>query len=176
MATFPFHGNRVQPFHKEVGSNPGPFVIESFAGRRLDLLHLFAQADDSPDEIKRYMDDGELLVARRGEQLLGHIQCISTGEDWEIKSVAVIESEQRCGIGTSLIHAALEAAWSSGARRVFLATATADIQNLRFYQRLGFRMDRVERDVFSVERGYASVKVDGIPIRDRVWLSIEASR
>jgi GNAT superfamily N-acetyltransferase len=122
------------------------------------------------------MDDGELLVARRGEQLLGHIQSIPIGRDWEIKSLAVIESEQGHGIGTSLIRAALHAAWCCGANRVLLATATADIQNLRFYQRLGFRMDRVERDAFTAERGYPSTEADGIPILDRVWLSIDAPR
>jgi ribosomal protein S18 acetylase RimI-like enzyme len=172
--TFPLHDKRLPSFYKDVRPNPGPFVIESFAGTRSDLLHLFAQADDSLDEIKTYIDDGEVLVARRGEQLLGLVQSIATGQDWEIKSVAVLESEQGCGIGTSLIRAALKVAWSSGAGRVLLATATADIQNLRFYQRLGFRMDRVERDVFSVERGYPSLEVDGIPLRDRVWLSIDA--
>jgi hypothetical protein len=41
---------------------------------------------------------------------------------------------------------------------------------------LGFCMDRVERDAFSVERGYLSAEVDGIPVRDRVWLSMDAPR
>jgi RimJ/RimL family protein N-acetyltransferase len=64
------------------------------------------------------------------------------------------------------------ARFSAGAIRVFAATATADIRNLRFYQRLGFRMDRIERDAFSVARGYPVLEMEGIPLRDRVWLSI----
>ena len=55
---------------------------------------------------------------------------------------------------------------------MLVATATADISNLRFYQRLGFRMDRVQQDVFTVDRGYANLEVDGIPVRDRVWFSM----
>jgi GNAT superfamily N-acetyltransferase len=106
--TFPFHDKRLPSFCKNVRPNPGPFVIESFAGTRSDLLPLFAQADDSLDEIKTYIDDGEVLVARRGEQLLELVQSIATGQDWEIKSVAVLASERGCGIGTSLIRAALK--------------------------------------------------------------------
>ena len=71
------------------------------------------------------------------------------------------------------MHAALKRAFSAGAARVLVATATADIDNLRFYQRPGFRMDRVERDAFSVDRGYPIPEVDDIPVRDRVWFSIE---
>jgi ribosomal protein S18 acetylase RimI-like enzyme len=150
------------------------FVIELFVGSRSDLIGLFAEADDSPGEISRYMDAGEVLVARMGERIVGHIQRVANGSHSEIKSLAVVEGERRCGIGTSLIRTALSAAWSAGTERVFIATATTDTENLRFYQHLGFRMHRVERDVFTVERGYVQKSVDGIPLRDRVWLSIDA--
>jgi hypothetical protein len=52
-------------------------------------------------------------------------------------------------------------------------TAAAGVGNLRFYQLLGFRMLRVERDAFTVLAGYPEgLKIDGIPLRDRVWLSL----
>jgi hypothetical protein len=54
-----------------------------------------------------------------------------------------------------------------------VATAAADTRVLRFYQLLGFRMLRVERDAFTPENGYPEIDVDGIPLRDRVWLSLE---
>ena len=60
--------------------------------------------------------------------------------------------------------------------RVLVATATADIGNLRFYQQRGFRMERIKRDVFGADRSYpAGPETDGIPVRDRVWLSISTS-
>ena len=86
----------------------------------------------------------------------------------------MIDEEQGRGIGAALVRAALNRAFSAGASRVLVATATADIDNLRFYQSLGFRMDRVERDAFSVDRGYPRLEVDGIAVRDRVWFSINA--
>jgi len=49
------------------------------------------------------------------------------------------------------------------------------LQVLRFYQRSGFRMLRVERDAFTSTAGYPPMKVDGIPLRDRVWLSLALS-
>jgi hypothetical protein len=57
--------------------------------------------------------------------------------------------------------------------RLLVATAAADTRVLRFYQLLGFRLLRVERDVFTAEAGYPAIDVDGIPLRDRVWLSLD---
>jgi len=49
----------------------------------------------------------------------------------------------------------------------------ADVANLRFYKPLGFRLLRVERDAFTPSAGYpAAVTIDGIPLRDRVWLTL----
>jgi hypothetical protein len=36
-------------------------------------------------------------------------------------------------------------------------------------------MDRIERNAFSVDRGYPSLEVDGIAVRDQVWLSINVN-
>jgi hypothetical protein len=54
-----------------------------------------------------------------------------------------------------------------------VATAAADVGNLRFYQRLGFRMRAVERDAFTPDTGYTEeIFIDGIALRDRVWLDM----
>jgi GNAT superfamily N-acetyltransferase len=148
-----------------------PPEIEIFRGPRRLLLPLFSLADDSRSEIDRYLELGEVLVARRAHAIVGHVQVIGSGDDREIKSLAVAEEERGRGIGAALVHAALRRVFSAGAVRVLVATATADIGNLRFYQRLGFRMDRIERDAFTVDRGYPALEVAGIPLRDRVWFS-----
>jgi hypothetical protein len=57
---------------------------------------------------------------------------------------------------------------------LIVATAAAGIGQLRFYQRLGFRMLRIEREAFGAHNGYAAdISINGIPLRDRVWLSME---
>ena len=54
-----------------------------------------------------------------------------------------------------------------------MATASADVRNLRFYQRLGFRMRAIDRDAFTAATGYRpGIKLDGIELRDRVWLDM----
>jgi GNAT superfamily N-acetyltransferase len=147
--------------------------VELYHGARADVRSLFEHADDSPAQIDAYIDLGEVLVVRSNQQIAGHLQLIADGTQWEIKSVAVIDRERGQGIGTALVRAALNRACAAGARPVVVATATADIDNLRFYQRLGFRMDRIERDAFSAERGYPDdLKVDGMRVRDRVWFSL----
>ena len=75
------------------------------------------------------------------------------------------------GIGRALVEAALALARGEARTELFVATAAADIGNLRFYQRLGFRMRSIERDAFTPATGYEpGLHVDGIELRDRVWL------
>jgi len=51
------------------------------------------------------------------------------------------------------------------------STAAAGIDNLRFYQRTGFRIRSVERDAFTPAQGYPpGTRLHGIELRDRVWL------
>ena len=88
--------------------------------------------------------------------------------------MAVDPALQGRGIGRSLVEAAFASGRERGYDTMLVATAAADIGNLRFYQRLGFRMSRVERDAFTPAQGYPpSVEIDGIELRDRVWLTIE---
>ena len=69
------------------------------------------------------------------------------------------------------MEAAIELARDEGRSRLVVATAAADVGNLRFYQRLGFRIRSVERDAFTPTTGYEpGLLIDGIELRDRVWL------
>ena len=53
-----------------------------------------------------------------------------------------------------------------------VSTAAADTGNLRFYQRVGFRLLAVDRDAFTPATGYPDpIVIDGIRLLDRVWLS-----
>jgi ribosomal protein S18 acetylase RimI-like enzyme len=149
--------------------------IELYSGSRWPLRGLFQLAEDSESELDGYIELGDVLVARTCATVAGYIQVIA-GETARIASVAVVEWKRCQGIGTALIRAGLTRLFSAGAERVLVGTAAADIDNLRLYQRLGFRALRVERDAFTVDRGYSpDLQIDGIPIRDRIWLSIEAS-
>jgi hypothetical protein len=72
------------------------------------------------------------------------------------------------------VAAAIELARSRSTQRITVATGAADTGNLRFYQRVGFRMCAIERDVFVPANGYPDeILVDGIVLRDRVWLDLD---
>lgn len=141
--------------------------IELFTGDRAELLPLFALADDSADQIAGYIGLGQVLVAREGDAILGHAQLICN----ELKSIAIAEGRQGAGVGRALVEAVIAQARADGASSLTVSTATADIGNLRFYQRLGFRMARIVRDAFGPASGYPEgLMIDGIPLRDQVFL------
>jgi predicted N-acetyltransferase YhbS len=133
---------------------------------------LLELADDSEPALASYADKGDLLVAEEAGHPVGHVLITETDNDQvlELKSIAVKADRQGAGIGRVLVEAALAHCKVRGARRVLVATGAADVGNLRFYQRLGFRMLSIERDAFTAAHGYAENQmVDGIPLRDRVW-------
>jgi ribosomal protein S18 acetylase RimI-like enzyme len=153
-----------------------PVRIEPYSGPRADLRSLFELAEDSPSQLDSYLDLGRVLVAVCGTRVLGHIQITDPDQptDAEIKSMAVLPSHRRRGIGRALVAAAIELAAREESRSTLLvATAAADVDNLRFYQRLGFRMRSIERDAFTAATGYdPQTSADGIGLRDRVWLDL----
>jgi len=147
--------------------------IEEYTGSRDDLRHLFALAEDSAAQLDSYLWDGRILVARHGDDIVAHLQLVDADRPdmLEIKNMAVLAAQQGRGIGARLVHAAIELASIDSRATVVVATAAADTGNLRFYQRQGFRFRSVERDAFTPATGYpAGTSVDGIPLRDRIWL------
>ena len=135
-----------------------------------------ALADDSAAQVSSYISRGEVLVARDGERVIGHLQILETGDAgvFELKSMAVTEPRQREGIGQRLVEAALAYCRGRNARRLIVSTAAADTGNLRFYQRQGFRMSRIVRDVFTSANGYVEgAVIDGIALRDQVFLDLD---
>ena len=148
--------------------------IERYDGPREDLRPLFELAEDSPSELASYLHAGRVLVATTSAgEVVGHLQLVDGDEPGhlEIKNMAVRADVQGQGIGARLVRAAVEEAAAASATTLLVATAAADPGNLRFYQRLGFRMRSIERDAFGPHTGYPpGIEIDGIPLRDRVWL------
>ena len=158
------------------GALPDGVRLEPHTGQRSELRRLFAMAEDSEAALDSYLDEGEVLVALAGGRVVGHLQLVDTSQPAgsEIKNMAVEPAYRGRGIGRDLIRAAVEAARARGASKLMVATAAADIDNLRFYQRAGFRMRSVERDAFTAAAGYPlRANVDGIDLRDRVWLDLD---
>src|SRR3954451_6535848 len=150
--------------------------IEWFEGPREALDELLALADDSSAAVSGYRDRGRVLVAHDGDTLAGQLLLLDAERPGapEVKSLAVREDRQGAGIGRALMERAAQVCREEGLTTLLLATAAADTHVIRFYQRLGYRLLRVERDVFTPATGYPDgIQIDGIPLRDQVWLSLE---
>lgn len=152
----------------------GPIVWHD--GPRAPLRHLFELAEDSAEQVDSYIESGRVLVAFDDtSKIIGHAQLVPTDRDdtIEIRSIAVVPDFQRRGIGRALVNRALEICRSEGARAVTVTTATADLGNIAFYQRCGFRAASVERDAFTEAKGYPpGLEVDGISVRDSITFTL----
>lgn len=150
--------------------------ISPHRSSRRELWELFALAEESPAVIEELIDQGRVLVAILDDEVVGCLQLLDPDTEGEIELaiLAVVEEQQGRGIGTALVERAIAEARSEGLRTIRVGTSSADINNLRFYQRRGFRMLSIERDAFTPADGYPEgMETDGLLLRDRVWLTLD---
>ena len=126
---------------------------------------------------------GELVDARRQPRLVATIDGRLVGVltyvpgDGAVEALTVHAVGQGRGIGTALLAGLRERARANGWRRIWLITTNDNVDALRFYQRRGFRLVRV--DAGAVDRSRATLKPSipaigdhGIPIRDELELEL----
>ena len=80
------------------------------------------------------------------------------------------------GTGTVLINTALDHAYKSGCRRIWLITTNDNTPALRFYQKRSFHISKLYKDAIQLSRQLKPeiplIGLDGIPIRDEIELEI----
>lgn len=134
---------------------------------------LLLLADESEAAVSSYLQKGDLyeLPDPTGTPL-GIVLVLPEGDAGaELKAVAVAPEHQGRGVGTRLLKLVLAELRARGVRRVVVGTGNSGIGQLAFYQKAGFRLWRIERDVFTPARGYPpGIEENGIPLRDMVWL------
>src|SRR5262245_41474578 len=142
-------------------------------GRREELWPLFELAYGSVQVIRDDLDEGVVHVLTLGGMPVGLSQVVALEGVHELRTLVVFRGHRRRGLGTRL--GARAAAWvrDHAGDRLVTGLPAADLDVLGFYQRLGFRMLRIERDAFTAERGYPEgLSVRGVPARDRIWLEM----
>ena len=161
--------------------------------RSVTLSDLQIRAADSRDKewIERFITDrwgAEFIVAHRAvyyckdlpgfialqaEEQVGLVTYTISGSDCEIVS---LDSLRPCaGIGTALIDAVKAVAVESGCTRLWLVTTNDNMNALRFYQKRGFVLVKVNRNAIEFARRLKSIPLighDAIPLRDELELEM----
>ena len=141
------------------GSDPIPY----------DLLLL---ADPERRIIDRYIHDSRVFAAYQKDQLVGcYVLANITTETAEIKNIAVSEQFQNQGIGKSLLTHAIHTSKSIDKKQLIIATADTSIGQLHLYQKMGFKILKIEKEYFP--KNYQKpIFENGIQCRDRIVLGM----
>ena len=134
-------------------------------------MELLLLADPSEQKIRAYLSRSRCFVALNNGAVAGTcvVQPGHAGA-YEIMSIAVRPDSQKMGIGTALLKWVVECFRQAGATQLDVGTGTFGYQ-LAFYQRQGFRVQRVDRDFFL--RNYARpIMEEGIQLLDMLRLSL----
>ncbi|MDN9011508.1 GNAT family N-acetyltransferase [Brevibacillus laterosporus] len=110
---------------------------------------LLLEANESEEMIARYKHRGDMYAAYTEERLLGiAILLPCTEEMVEIKNIAVCRGEQGKGYGKQFISCLEEKAKEANYKVMVVGTANSSLDNLAFYQKVGFRITGIKADFF----------------------------
>lgn len=135
-------------------------------------MDLFLLADPAEKSILGYLSDSLVYIAKIKEETVGGyiLQPIGIAK-YELKNIAVMPGYQNQGIGTALLQHLLEVVKNLGGESVEVGTGTFGYQ-LAFYQRAGFRVERIDKDFFLLNYKEAIFE-NGIQHQDMLRLLIK---
>ena len=96
----------------------------------------------------------------------------TTNDNLEIKNIAVDEASHGKGLGTMLLHDAIDRAKSNGCKRIIIGTGNSSVGQLYLYQKVGFRITGINPNFFS-HHYQETIMENGIECRDRIILTKE---
>jgi GNAT superfamily N-acetyltransferase len=130
------------------------------------LIPLLLQAEESEPALRwglKNLDDAVYYAEENGA-LVGAATMQWRNDPCEIMELAVAPDRQGQGIGRQIVAWLIDEARKRGKGAVLVGTANASIDNIAFYQKVGFRMDHVRKDYFWYYR--EPIYENGIQIRD----------
>lgn len=105
-------------------------------------------------------------VAFDGDTLVGLVTLIKRDSEWEILTLDSIN--RWGGVGSQLLDAVVTEARSQNVPRLTVRTSNDNLDAFRFYQRRGFRFERIGQGVIDQERE----QKPGIPLRGDYGIEI----
>jgi GNAT superfamily N-acetyltransferase len=116
----------------------------------------------------------EGFIVEQGDEWIGEITYTFSGSDCEIVSLDSLREGQ--GVGTNLINTVADEALKMNCKRLWLITTNDNLHALGFYQRLGFRLVKINRHALDVTRklkpNIPLIGMNNIPLRDEIELEL----
>ena len=135
-----------------------------------DLLLL---SDESKAAIDKNLDNGELYVAKEGNQVIAAFILKTVQEDaLEIRNIAVAEELQGKGIGTLLLRHIIDNAGKRGFKSLWVGTCDQCSLEIKFYEKSGFVVSGVRKNFF-LENYDRPIYENGKQIVDMILLKMD---
>ncbi|SDH55406.1 GNAT family N-acetyltransferase [Myroides phaeus] len=133
-------------------------------------FNLLLLADETMDAINKYIGDSDVFILEEGEAQLA-VFCLYPidASTLELKNIAVCESLQGQGIGGLLIQEVVAISKKRGYSRLIVGTADCGIDQIRFYERNGFKKYGVKENFF-LDNYAVPIIENGIQLKDMVML------
>lgn len=145
-----------------------PLRFEKITTHKKRFLDLLLLADEQESMIDRYLERGEMFVARNDGQVVA--ECVVTDETdgiGEIKNLAVHLQYQRKGYGRQMLEF-LEAYYRERYRTLLVGTGDVP-RTLRFYERCGYVRSHLIPGFFTDHYDHPIIE-DGRQLVDMVYL------
>lgn len=115
------------------------------------------------------------FIERRDGEIVGLLTYHMEDDTMEI--LTLNSTQEKAGIGSSLMLSAINTARDGGCERVFLTTTNDNLRAIGFYQRLGFRMVAINLGVVDEARKTKpSIPLTGergVPIHDEIVMELD---
>ncbi|MDF2605869.1 MAG: family N-acetyltransferase [Bacillales bacterium] len=116
---------------------------------RVKYLDYLLMADESPQIVNEYINDGELFAVTLDNKEIGVIQFVFLNEvTVELKNIAIKDEYRGKGFGREVIQLAFNYYQNKNYYKIIVGTANSSITNILIYQKLGFRIVGVRKDFF----------------------------
>ncbi|WP_062322737.1 GNAT family N-acetyltransferase [Halolactibacillus sp. JCM 19043] len=110
-------------------------------------LPLLLEADPNEALVREYLNNGDLFLIKREQRIIGvSLFTFPKPRTVELKNIAIKSTIRNQGYGKSVIQQATDFYKQKGYREMIVGTANSSIDNIAFYQKLGFRLVDIEPD------------------------------
>lgn len=143
---------------------------EYLGNKRSEYMRLLLIGDGDESKVYKYINQGQLFLAEQDNVTLAVAMIVPTSNSniGELKNIAVDFNNQGQGIGSQMIAYILEQVRAQYSV-VLVGTGDADVQNILFYLKNGFRFWGVRKNFFDSynKKNFSN----GVELQDMVLLT-----